>query len=291
MAAVLFCLSCSACTVLAVSFRLSCCGCPVLVVLFWLSSLFWCPLLSVLPWLSYPNSSIQVVRAGSPVLESFPDSPAQAVLSWQSCSASPVPPVQFHLSCLPVLLCMSRSLWMSSPLCSVHTDLEVPCSWQPCLGDPVLAVLSQKSYRSSFVLPVPFWLPPSGCPVLVVLFWLSSPFCPGLAFFSKQSCPSRSVLADLSGQFCPGGPVLAVLSWKFCPGSLVLPVMFRLFRSTCPICLSSSSCHLLVVLCWLSCSVGPFLVILSVLSCPGCLILAVLSWQPCPGSHNRAVVA
>jgi hypothetical protein len=32
-------------------------------------------------------------------------------------------------------------LWLSSPFCSAHAALVVPC-WQPYPGSPVLAVLS-----------------------------------------------------------------------------------------------------------------------------------------------------
>jgi hypothetical protein len=93
-----------------------------------------CRILSVLSW--QPRRS--------PLLASFltdrPGSPFLAVLSWQSCSASPVLPIQFCLSCLPVL--------------------------SSCLVLPVLFCLSCSACS---VLPVLFYLPCSARPVLVFL--------------------------------------------------------------------------------------------------------------------------
>jgi hypothetical protein len=133
------------------------------------------------------------------------------------------------------------------------------------LCSPVLAVLFCYFCPCSLVLPVPFWLPRSGCPVLS-----ASHAFPFLAVFSFQFCPSCLVLAALCWQPYPGSPILAPLSWQFCPGSCPRsPVMEVSF------CLSHSSCSFLAVLSFSGCQ------ILFGQSCPACSVLPVLFCLSC----------
>jgi hypothetical protein len=119
--------------------------------------------------------------------------------------------------------------FLSCPGCLIFAAL----CWQSCSVDTVLAVLVLVA-----VLPVPFWLSRSSCPVLAAL--RAFPF---LAVFFFLFCPSRLVIAVLCWQPYPGSPILAALSWQHCPGSSVLV-------------------HVLEVLSWKSCFACPILAVL-----------------------------
>ncbi len=153
------------------------------------------------------------------------------------------------------------------------------------------------------VLPVLFWLSPSGCPVLAVtfynscqvqavLFWLSQSDYP-MAVFLWLPCTSyhgafsgHPVHAVLFWLFSPGRPLLvvlscspiqAILSWRscpvlFCPNCLVLLFLFSLSWITSPV---------LAVPFWLSRSGCPLQAVLFWLSCPGCSVLPDRSRHSC----------
>jgi hypothetical protein len=104
----------------------------------------------------------------------------QTVLFCQTCSASPVLPVLSAWPVLPVLFCLSRSVF------------------------PVLPVLFCLSHSSCPVQPVLFCLSCSACPVLAALSWQFFPGSPLLTVWfclfcsachvSRSSCPVISVL-------------------------------------------------------------------------------------------------
>jgi hypothetical protein len=112
-------------------------------------------------------------------------------------SACPVPPVLFCLSCLPILLCLSCFACLVSlsnydcPVLPVLFCLSIlfclSCLARHVPGCHVLALLLRQ-----FVLPVPFLLSCSGCPVLAVLFWLSCSACPVLGVLSWAYVDART---------------------------------------------------------------------------------------------------
>jgi hypothetical protein len=81
-----------------------------------------------------------------------------------------------------------------------------------------------KYCHSSLVLPVPFWLSYSGCPVLAVLCCLFNSAC--VFCLSSSICPLLPVLFCLSSSACP---FVAVLFFLSCTGSPILAV----YRCTC----------------------------------------------------------
>jgi hypothetical protein len=108
---------------------------------------------------------------------------------WLSATHSSFPglPVQFCLSCLSVLLCLSHSSFS------------------------ILPVLFYQSRFACLILPFLFCQSQSGCPVLSALLYLSHFACPVQPVRLSLSC---SVLFCLS---CPDCHVLAFLSWLSSP--------------------------------------------------------------------------
>jgi hypothetical protein len=134
-----------------------------------------------------------------------------SVLSWQPClgshvlapcSACPVLPLQFILSC------------------STFSCSACPVLLFPVLPFPVLPDLFSRTY-------------------LAILSFLTCPCCHLLPALSYQSCPGSlvpcfdlPVLLFLTFSACPALPVQFCLTCTACP---VLPVLFCLSYSACPV--------------------------------------------------------
>jgi hypothetical protein len=121
-----------------------------------------------------------------------PGSPFLSLLLRQSCSANPVPTVQFCLPCLPILFCLSYSAF----------PLLFCLSRSGCLVLTVLFCLSRN------------WMFCSACPIIPLLFGL---FCVPILFsLSRFFCPARPVpflsSPALPRSACPVLPVPFCLS-------------------------------------------------------------------------------